>query len=273
MNRLAVSCDDVFEVLTSGPFPRAVLERDSARVSAAPCIVAQDAEIEAHLAACHECRQLAEALRPAVDLIDAAVREIDADLPVYRGSLPDPVNCGSLPDPVAIGELREPSVSPAAPPHFGMLSGRARPNHPIEGVWTLVAALALGIGLVVLFQDGGINFRQSGDRAVWPSNTRYIAHKYQPNAEGLAQLSSLGLSIACLLPTAERSDERQAAQAEAADSELTSVSSAGRYACCVGCHAPIGSPRNATPTSAAARPRVDLVATLASSCLACHDSR
>jgi hypothetical protein len=101
MNRLAVSCDDVFEVLTSGPFPRAVFGKHGGIGAEAPCIVAQDAEIESHLAACHECRQLAEALRPAVDLIDAAIQELDADLPVYRGSLPEPV----------AGTLRVPSAT------------------------------------------------------------------------------------------------------------------------------------------------------------------
>ena len=228
MNRLAVSCDEVFEVLTSGPFPR----ESRCEGSAAPCIVAQDAEIESHLAACHECRQLAEALRPAVELIDAAVQEIDADLPVYRGSLPSPV-AGTLRVPSASSNPRSRSVS-----------------QPLEGFWRFAAALALGIGLLVLFQFSDAKGRRDHD-SVWPPITQSADHR--PSADGLAQLSSLGLPIACLLP---RGKDGRHEQIE---------TSLGRYACCVGCHSPANENRSGT------RPPASAVAILASSCLACHD--
>jgi len=69
------SCDDVFEVLTSGPFP-------TGRVH-------EDRNIEAHLKVCHECRELAEALRPATDML--ASNSINCDetqpLPSYTPHL------------------------------------------------------------------------------------------------------------------------------------------------------------------------------------------
>src|SRR5262249_49164379 len=64
----------VFEVLTRGPFPTGDPEDDA---------------VERHLHACHECRQLAEALRPAVALLHEAISNDDAmDLPEYQGALP-----------------------------------------------------------------------------------------------------------------------------------------------------------------------------------------
>src|SRR5688572_25998475 len=74
--KLLVNCDQVFEVLTRGPFPTGEQT---------------DEAVELHLAACHECRQMAEALRPAVALLHEAVSKEEAlELPGYQGSLPEP---------------------------------------------------------------------------------------------------------------------------------------------------------------------------------------
>lgn len=59
-------CDDVFEILTSGPFPSGA---------------ASDDAVERHLLACHECRKFAEALRPLEETPDAA------GMPAYQGRL------------------------------------------------------------------------------------------------------------------------------------------------------------------------------------------
>src|SRR5439155_22733123 len=74
VKRLLLNCDQGFDVLTRGPFPTGV---------------PQDEAVERHLRACHECRQLAEALRPAVALLHEAVSGEEAEhLPEYQGSLP-----------------------------------------------------------------------------------------------------------------------------------------------------------------------------------------
>jgi hypothetical protein len=64
-----IDCDEVFEMLTRAPFPSGG---------------AGDDDVERHLASCHECRQLAEALRPAVGLFHESLVEQD-ELPVYSG--------------------------------------------------------------------------------------------------------------------------------------------------------------------------------------------
>ena len=51
--RTILSCDAVFDVLTRAPFPDSGSDSES---------------VEAHLSVCHECRCLAEALRPAIGL-------------------------------------------------------------------------------------------------------------------------------------------------------------------------------------------------------------
>src|SRR4051794_8354711 len=53
-----MNCDDVFDILTRGPFPSGN---------------ASDAAVESHLADCGECQRLAEALRPALELLTEAV--------------------------------------------------------------------------------------------------------------------------------------------------------------------------------------------------------
>ena len=74
MKQVLLNCDQVFDVLTRGPFPTGS---------------ADDEGVEHHLRACHECRQLAEALRPAVDLLHETVpQDGAAELPTYQGSLP-----------------------------------------------------------------------------------------------------------------------------------------------------------------------------------------
>jgi len=71
--KAAFTCDDVFDVLTREPFPSGGLD---------------DGVVESHLAVCHECRQLAEAFRPAVGLFHESLSAgFDDELPMYRGRL------------------------------------------------------------------------------------------------------------------------------------------------------------------------------------------
>lgn len=66
-----IQCDEVFDILTRGPFP-----------TGAP----SDGIVELHLAQCESCRQLAEALRPAIELFQEAVTpEESRTLPSYWG--------------------------------------------------------------------------------------------------------------------------------------------------------------------------------------------
>lgn len=69
-----MNCDQVFDILTRGPFPSGA---------------ASDASVQRHLGACAECRQLAEALRPALDLIHESVPPEESwGLPGYWEDVP-----------------------------------------------------------------------------------------------------------------------------------------------------------------------------------------
>ena len=67
-----IHCDEVFDILTRGPFP-----------TGAP----SDGIVEGHLNHCDACRQLAEALRPAIELLQEAIDPEESDsLPRYGGA-------------------------------------------------------------------------------------------------------------------------------------------------------------------------------------------
>ena len=66
-----MDCNQVFMILTRGPFPTGE---------------AWDEDVEAHLEKCAECWQLAEALRPALEVFQEAVPPAESrDLPGYWG--------------------------------------------------------------------------------------------------------------------------------------------------------------------------------------------
>ena len=67
-----IHCDEVFDILTRGPFPTGAVS---------------DGVVESHLTRCDDCRRLAEALRPAVELFQEAVApEESRGLPSYWGN-------------------------------------------------------------------------------------------------------------------------------------------------------------------------------------------
>lgn len=156
--KLLLNCDDVFERLTRGPFPGNGGDGCSEEVAA----------VETHLHACHECRQLAEALRPAVALLHEAYAEAaEASLPVYHGQVVSPV-------------ARLPNAVPVA------LSW--------SGGWQLVAAGLLGLIVGGLAMSGWFSRDGSGrDNVAWVQSS-----ETDPNGNGLATLVGLKLHEVCL---------------------------------------------------------------------------
>jgi hypothetical protein len=66
-----MDCDQVFMILTRGPFPTGA---------------AWDEDVESHLETCGDCWRLAEALRPALEVFQEAVPPAEGrDLPGYWG--------------------------------------------------------------------------------------------------------------------------------------------------------------------------------------------
>jgi hypothetical protein len=66
-----MDCEQVFMILTRGPFPTGE---------------AWDEQVESHLESCSECWRLAEALRPALEVFQEAVPPAESrELPGYWG--------------------------------------------------------------------------------------------------------------------------------------------------------------------------------------------
>jgi hypothetical protein len=66
-----MDCDQVFMILTRGPFPTGE---------------SWDEQVEAHLETCGDCWRLAEALRPALEVFQEAIPPAEGrDLPGYWG--------------------------------------------------------------------------------------------------------------------------------------------------------------------------------------------
>jgi hypothetical protein len=89
-----MDCDQVFKILTSGPFPTGA---------------ATDEQVEAHLETCAECWRLAEALRPALEVFQEAVPPAESrELPGYWGD--------ARPAAVAIGQITQAATRTALAP-------------------------------------------------------------------------------------------------------------------------------------------------------------
>lgn len=124
-----MNCDLVFEILTRGPFP-----------SGEPT----DVSVELHLARCHECRELAEALRPAVALFHEALasEEEARHLPGYYGALHE-ADFG-LSAAIAAMPGEDFRATPPLPPH------RRRWRHSLERMGPLTGGMVVGGAVCLL---------------------------------------------------------------------------------------------------------------------------
>ncbi len=246
-----MNCDLVFEILTRGPFP-----------SGEPT----DASVESHLARCHECRELAEALRPAVSLFHEALASEDEcrGLPGYFGSLSEAAPAFST--AVAVPAPRvEWRATPA--PVTAALRGRGW-RRSVERVRPLASGIVLGAALCLV-------------AAVMLARTATppepLAKRSQAAAPGAAitglalapdaaraSLISLHLPAACWTRPAAV-DAVAPVGIELREGALPSLAAAphaqGHLLCCTHCH-------NA---AAAHRPPVTPVALLQrEACVVCH---
>lgn len=138
-----IDCDGIFEILTRAPFPTGG---------------AQDEDVESHLRVCHDCRCLAEALRPAVGLFHESLEDGDS-LPQY--------NADRLTSKHGTGNGR------------WMRSLRA----------AVVAGLAAGV-LMWLTATGGFH-------GLSPVGQRPVSQAAAPDAAGFLRLSALQLPSSC----------------------------------------------------------------------------
>jgi hypothetical protein len=122
-----IHCDEVFDILTRGPFPTGA---------------ASDGVVESHLTRCGQCRQLAEALRPAIELFQEAVTpEESHGLPSYWGR-----SCEDT-DPSANGEFDGPRATPRPARRGGTRRRDALPAWSFAPVAPWAAAVLVGIAL------------------------------------------------------------------------------------------------------------------------------
>jgi hypothetical protein len=250
VKKLLLNCDQVFEVLTRGPFP-----------TGEP----QDEAVERHLRACHECRQLAEALRPAVALLHEAVSSEEAEqLPEYQGSLPWQRRPGRR--KLAIARLEGPPDAKEAKntPQGKVRVTRGEPRRPqLVSAMRLIAAslIIAALGLVFgsnLFAPRFVQPMPGASAAVAMSERPMSAEEGVPTAKGLLTLASLNLPNTCL-PSSYRAFSNTEAEQIAA---LMHGGSLDGLKCCTDCHH-AGSDR-------ASGPRI--VAAVQQACQACHRS-
>jgi hypothetical protein len=118
-----MNCDQVFDILTRGPFP-----------TGTPC----DTGVEAHLNNCSECRRLAEALRPALELFQEAVGpEESRDLPGYW--------CAVATDRAQPAVSYAKNTAASRPTRRGWSQTPVVKNFSALAVWRLAAALLVGV--------------------------------------------------------------------------------------------------------------------------------
>jgi hypothetical protein len=215
-----MNCDQVFDVLTRGPFP-----------TGGQC----DQAVETHLLMCTDCRQLAEALRPAIELFEEAVTlEESRTLPGYWGNLHTGSEC---------------RVALALPVHQPRKLSRrlltVAAEHATEvDWWRIAAAVLLGVLVGSWFRSAVSNdnrFDMVIDRAT------------KPDVHLLASLS---------IPSGCRPGNVVLANITA-DGDKRPISSAGLsggYACCTTCHNGSAQRLSQKSTSLVLR-----------SCQACHD--
>jgi hypothetical protein len=231
--KLLVSCDHVFDCLTRGPFP-----------SGGP----DDDAVERHLEVCHECRQLAEALRPAVALMHEALPESEAaELPSYGAASADDGLCERA-DGALAARIRQIMDRQEVQPR--RITSQERWLSALRFTAAAVLLAALGTLLSGVFWQIKPGERQL---AIVPPSVRA---GHQPTAEGLLHLASLKLPQICLpgMPT----------PVVDADSSPIGPVIGAAHVCCTRCHA-------AGKEGAVLTQRT--VAALQQSCVACHEAR
>ena len=214
MPKLLFNCDQVFDVLTRGPFPAGEPSDDV---------------VEQHLRACHDCRCLAEALRPAVALFHEAISSDDAcGLPEYQGALAErhsPSRNVLLPRPLPRG-MRQLNQSP-------MIS---RPRPQADNLLKMVrlsaaAMLVVALGILVYGFSASPTSSPAMPLAQRPAVAMPIDER-EPTADGLLRLAALRLPEACL-PSDHRPRSAQHAAMLLASMQNGALAN---LQCCTECH-------------------------------------
>jgi predicted anti-sigma-YlaC factor YlaD len=221
-----LTCDDVFDALTRGPFP-----------AGNP----GDAAVERHLACCHDCRQMAEALRPAVALFHESLVEEEPTLPAYRGKL---TAAQTTRESILAAMLAE-TPPPAGRTLFG-LSPQATAN--LVRVFS-AGLLAASLCLVAWSAAELMGPLRTGRMSGQPSVPMASAELYRPSGLMLTSVSLPRVCRGAVAPLTATATMGADIVAEAGDISA---------ACCTRCHAAAHPQRDACRGEWHAR------------CVACH---
>jgi hypothetical protein len=206
-----IHCDEVFEILTRGPFP-----------TGAP----SDGIVEAHLTQCDGCRQLADALRPAIELLQEAIApEESGDLPRYGGAVTEPRLPWSEDSSPSLKTKQKLAVRRA---NRDRLPAGEPANWPWRAVAKFAAAACIGLVLAGMLRQivaPGSTLDRSGAQSV------AVAAHWRLETDGRQWAVEQHLSAACLEPVAERN--RMVATVAKGEGDAL------RLACCLGCHAAV----------------------------------
>ncbi|MGH7137021.1 MAG: hypothetical protein ACREHD_14875 [Pirellulales bacterium] len=202
-----IHCDEVFDILTRGPFP-----------TGAP----SDGIVEAHLNHCQACRQLAEALRPAIELLQEAIAPEESDmLPCYGGTAPSrPAWTDGGRSPLTTKQLiRRPVVRVAS-----TLRQKTR-TWPWRSAAKFVAAACVGLALAGMLRQVVLSRDALGRSAAMPVA---VAASWQLPVDGRQWAEQSGLNARC-----RESVEGYTIAAAAANQPLDEALG---LTCCLGCH-------------------------------------
>jgi predicted anti-sigma-YlaC factor YlaD len=179
-----LDCDQVFDVLTRQNFPSGSDD---------------DNAVELHLQGCHECRQLAEALRPAVGLLHESLFEDESrELPSYQSDEEVDLTARIM-QQVCHVEVRQPQR------------------------WFSSEQLSAALAVVIVATAAVCAMAWQGSSQAPGDGRDAIASSALVSKS--IQLASLNVSEACLLPAA----------VDARNNSSVSFDSA-RYQCCTSCH-------------------------------------
>jgi hypothetical protein len=259
MRKLLLNCDQVFDVLTRGPFPSG----DET-----------DQPVESHLRACHECRQLAEALQPAVYLLHESLSAQDCEeLPRYQGvwSAIDKQR-EELRDFRTDGPSRNvPRAAHAPSPRSAQHLEASFILRTLASVLLLVTVVVASWSLITTLSVTRLHPVAAADGEA--SGRRTAAPEINP--AGLVLLASLDLPSTCFPGEwsagfdSARLDSAgldSAGQSLPANSDLRGAG----VRCCTECHHAAAKQARQRDEAASRDPDVRLVAVVKESCAACH---
>lgn len=202
-----IHCDEVFDILTRGPFP-----------TGAP----SDGIVEAHLHHCDACRQLAEALRPAIELLQESIAPEESDtLPRYGGAVPSRSSwTDGHRSPLGTQQLVRRPVARVA--STLRLTTEA---WPWRSAARFVAAACVGLALAGLLRQV-VSPREP--RRTGPESPIAMAPSWRLPVTGRQWAAELGLNPRCR--------ENVAGYTVAAVTAGESAGEAFDLTCCLGCH-------------------------------------